>query len=102
MPESSRTSSWKDCGTCTRTASHIVTSNPRSTSNQQYISTEPIMLTHKQNILVASPGPYWSVQITDFGIVRKTQTSQTSHSMGQGTMGFMAPEMLVSALKGSP
>jgi len=46
-----------------------------------------------QNILVVSPGPDWLVQISDFGISRRLEEGATV-TMRQGTMGFIAPEML--------
>jgi serine/threonine protein kinase len=52
-------------------------------------------------VLVVSKGPRWSVQITDFGISKKTQDGQTAQgTLYQGTAGFMAPEMIVPSLSG--
>ena len=52
-------------------------------------------------MLVVSKGPDWSVQITDFGISKKTQDVQTAQgTLYQGTAGFMAPEMIVPSLSG--
>ena len=52
-------------------------------------------------MLVVSKGPSWSVQITDFGITKKIQDSQTAQgTLYQGTTGFMAPEMVVPNLSG--
>jgi WD40 repeat protein len=53
-----------------------------------------------QNILVVSPGPDWLVQISDFGICRRLEEANTV-TMRQGTMGFMAPEMLGFVRRGS-
>jgi len=48
-----------------------------------------------QNILVVSKGPDWLVQISDFGISKRLQEGGTMHgTMRQGTLGFMAPELL--------
>jgi len=55
-----------------------------------------------QNVLVAAQGPDWRVQITDFGITKRIQDGHTAQfTMGQGTHGFMAPEMIISTLTGS-
>ncbi|KAK4103124.1 kinase-like protein [Parathielavia hyrcaniae] len=53
-----------------------------------------------QNILVVSPGPDWLVQISDFGISQRLAEEATV-TMGQGTMGFMAPEVLGFVKRGS-
>jgi serine/threonine protein kinase len=54
-------------------------------------------------VLVVSKGPEWSVQITDFGIAKKIQEGQSEPgTLRQGTMGYMAPEMVVPSLSGSP
>jgi serine/threonine protein kinase len=52
-------------------------------------------------VLVVSKGPDWSVQITDFGITKKIHEGQTIQgTLYRGTAGFMAPEMIVSDLRG--
>lgn len=44
---------------------------------------------------MVSPGPDWLVQITDFGISKRLQEDSSFRpTIGQGTLKFMAPEML--------
>jgi serine/threonine protein kinase len=51
--------------------------------------------------MVVSKGPNWSVQITDFGITKKTDEGQTVQgTLYRGTAGFMAPEMIIPSLRG--
>ncbi|KAK3683414.1 kinase-like domain-containing protein [Podospora appendiculata] len=48
-----------------------------------------------ENILVVAKGPHWLVQISDFGISKRLQEGGTIQgTMRQGTLGFMAPELL--------
>src|SRR3569833_1886095 len=54
------------------------------------------------NVQGSAQGPDWRVQITDFGITKSIQDGHTAQiTMGQGTHGFMAPEMIISTLTGS-
>ena len=52
------------------------------------------------NIMVVTPGPDWLVQISDFGISRRFEGDGTV-TLKQGTMGFIAPELLGLSPPGS-
>jgi serine/threonine protein kinase len=52
------------------------------------------MLTVFENILVFSPRPQWWVKLSDFGISKRLQNSTLLRTMGVGTRGFVAPEVL--------
>ncbi|KAK4463244.1 kinase-like domain-containing protein [Cladorrhinum samala] len=48
-----------------------------------------------ENILVVNKGPNWLVQISDFGISRRLEEGRTMQgTMGQGTHGYIAPELM--------
>ncbi|KAM3510134.1 hypothetical protein MY10362_000173 [Beauveria mimosiformis] len=48
-----------------------------------------------KNIMVVNPGPNWFVKIADFGISkRRHELSASLHTVGQGTIGFAAPEAM--------
>ncbi|OAA47383.1 Protein kinase-like domain protein [Beauveria brongniartii RCEF 3172] len=48
-----------------------------------------------KNIMVVNPGPKWFVKIADFGISKRRHELSTSlHTLGQGTIGFAAPEAM--------
>ncbi|KAK3376301.1 kinase-like domain-containing protein [Lasiosphaeria ovina] len=46
------------------------------------------------NILVVSPAPKWWVKIADFGISKRIEETSALHTMGIGTSGYMAPEIM--------
>lgn len=49
----------------------------------------------QQNIMVVDPGPEWYVKIADFGISkRRREDTSTLNTMGRGTEGYAAPEVL--------
>ncbi|KAK3989414.1 Serine/threonine-protein kinase RAD53 [Cladorrhinum sp. PSN332] len=47
-----------------------------------------------ENILVVEKGPGWLVQISDFGISRKLEDGRTIGTAQQGTLGYIAPEVM--------
>ncbi|KAF2874829.1 kinase-like domain-containing protein [Massariosphaeria phaeospora] len=48
------------------------------------------------NILVRRPGPTWWVKIGDFGITKRAEEGSTALRTFSGTLGFLAPEVLIS------
>jgi serine/threonine protein kinase len=49
------------------------------------------------NILVKSRGPNWWVKIGDFGITKRAGEGLTALRTLHGTLGFIAPEVLIQA-----
>jgi serine/threonine protein kinase len=53
-----------------------------------------LILNIRQNILVASDSPRWTVKIADFGISKQMLEGRTRlQTLNVGTLGYMAPEV---------